>query len=268
MGLDDPHTSRASDPDDIVYDRFSERVCAELGRYVYRLVDPRDGETFYVGRGVNNRIFDHMEEAADGKKSSKTDRINAIHRAGAKVRTVIHRHALRDEDETATVEAALIQAYPDLTNQVAGTGTKKFGARSTDEAIKSLDLPPASFTDRKCLLLSISKRWPEEDDDAPTSWSDLYARSRHGWSLDVKRAQKADWVVAHAHGIVRAAFSADSWLPSADPIFAAFPKPEGANAHGFIGRPAASIAWRAWVDRRIPDRYRTRFGNPVRYVNI
>ena len=30
---------------------FSNEVCAELGYYVYRLVDPRNCQTFYVGKG-------------------------------------------------------------------------------------------------------------------------------------------------------------------------------------------------------------------------
>jgi hypothetical protein len=28
--------------------RFPEEVCQKLGNYVYRLIDPRNGETFYV----------------------------------------------------------------------------------------------------------------------------------------------------------------------------------------------------------------------------
>ena len=267
MSLDDARGG-GSASDEIIYDRFSESVSAELGRYVYRLVDPRNGETFYVGRGVNNRIFDHMDEAADGKRSAKTDRIREIHRAGQRVVTIIHRHNLEDADETATVEAALIQAYPKLTNQVAGEGTKEFGARSTDEAIRAYDQPPARFYDHKCLLLSISDHWPQDDDDAPVSWSDLYARTRHGWSLDLKRAEKAEWVVSHAKGIVRAVFTVDSWLPCDDPVFCAYPDAKGKKPYGFVGRPAAGQTWRDWVGRRVPDRFRTRFGNPVRYVNI
>ena len=27
---------------------------------VYRLIDPRNGETFYVGRGKGNRVFSHI----------------------------------------------------------------------------------------------------------------------------------------------------------------------------------------------------------------
>ncbi len=43
--------------------RFSQEVCEKLGYYVYRLVDPRNGETFYVGKGRNNRVFAHTERA-------------------------------------------------------------------------------------------------------------------------------------------------------------------------------------------------------------
>ena len=40
---------------------FSPEVCAELKYYVYRLVDPRNGQTSYVGKGKNNRVFAHAE---------------------------------------------------------------------------------------------------------------------------------------------------------------------------------------------------------------
>lgn len=40
--------------------RFSDTVIEKLQFYVYRLIDPRNGETFYVGRGRGNRVFDHV----------------------------------------------------------------------------------------------------------------------------------------------------------------------------------------------------------------
>jgi len=39
------------------HQRFPEEVCVKLGNYVYRLIDPRNGETFYVGKGKGNRVF-------------------------------------------------------------------------------------------------------------------------------------------------------------------------------------------------------------------
>lgn len=43
--------------------RFSEEVSNRLGNYVYRLIDPRNEETFYVGKGKGNRVFNHAEGA-------------------------------------------------------------------------------------------------------------------------------------------------------------------------------------------------------------
>ncbi|MCI4661368.1 MAG: hypothetical protein MRY63_06030 [Neomegalonema sp.] len=267
MSFDDPEQLRAKSPEEITYDQFSPRVAEKLGYYVYRLIDPRDGSTFYVGRGVDNRIFDHMDEAFEGRRSEKTDRISAIHRAGYKVVTVIHRHALRDQEEAAVVEAALIEAFPNLTNQVSGEGTRLYGCRDTDKVIGEYDLPPANFAYEKCLILSISSHWPKIADDAPTSWSDIYARARHGWALDVGRAAKADWIVVEARGIIRAIFTAERWLSADDPTFAAFPRAQ-AGAYSFIGQPASFVAWESWQNRRVPNRYRPHWGSVVRYVNI
>ncbi len=44
---------------------FPSDVAAKLKFYVYRLIDPRNGETFYVGKGKGNRVFSHIR-AAEG----------------------------------------------------------------------------------------------------------------------------------------------------------------------------------------------------------
>ncbi len=266
MGLDDFAAVRADEPEDVYYDRFSPKVCDALGFYVYRLEDPRNGETFYVGRGVNNRIFDHMDEAEAGARSAKTDRIRAIHEAGSKVIPIVHRHGLRDEDEAAVVEAALIEAFPNLTNQVAGEGTRLYGARSADSAIRAYDLPPAQFGAERCVILSLTPSWPSDPEAEPRAWYALYALARYPWSLDIERASKARFVVVQARGIVRGAFTADRWLAADDPAFAGFPRAQD-DDWGFCGAPAWR-QWRAWVGRRVPERFRTRFGQRVRYANI
>ena len=38
-------------------DRFPPEVANKLEYYVYRLIDPRNGEIFYVGKGRGDRIF-------------------------------------------------------------------------------------------------------------------------------------------------------------------------------------------------------------------
>lgn len=66
---------------------FPSGVIEHLGWYVYRLIDPRDGSTFYVGKGKGNRVFAHMrgEVAAtddDELLSNKLKQIREIRLSG------------------------------------------------------------------------------------------------------------------------------------------------------------------------------------------
>ena len=49
---------------------FPHEVRTKLGWYVYRLIDPRTGFTFYVGKGRGDRVFHHakglLDEEDDG----------------------------------------------------------------------------------------------------------------------------------------------------------------------------------------------------------
>lgn len=81
---------------------FPSGVIEHLGWYVYRLIDPRDGSTFYVGKGKGNRVFAHMRgevAAADDDEllSNKLKQIREIRLAGLEVIHVIHRHGMTDE---------------------------------------------------------------------------------------------------------------------------------------------------------------------------
>jgi hypothetical protein len=103
---------------------FSELVARRLKHYVYRLIDPRNGTTFYVGRGQGSRIFSHA--AGQGKPTDSEDNqalklktIWAIKNAGFEVQHVIHRHGM-DENTAKEVEAALIDSYPGLANIQGG----------------------------------------------------------------------------------------------------------------------------------------------------
>lgn len=104
---------------------FTPEVVPKLGTYVYRLIDPRNGETFYVGKGQSNRVFAHIheEQNLDGDDlSNKLKRVREIRLAGFEVAHVIHRHGM-DESTAFQVEAALMDAYPGLDNIAGGTGS-------------------------------------------------------------------------------------------------------------------------------------------------
>ena len=105
---------------------FSTEVLNQLKYYVYRLIDPRDGVTFYVGKGKGNRVFEHLncairENQEEVKKSLKLSRIREIQDKGLEVIHIIQRWGL-EENEAIEVEAALIDifALENLTNEIKG----------------------------------------------------------------------------------------------------------------------------------------------------
>ena len=42
---------------------FTPEVIEQLQYYVYRLIDTRNGQTFYVGKGKGNRLYAHINDA-------------------------------------------------------------------------------------------------------------------------------------------------------------------------------------------------------------
>jgi hypothetical protein len=112
-------------------DAFPAEVHQPLQWYVYRLIDPRNGNTFYVGKGKGDRVFQHARGALTeeveineaGVMDLKNEVIREILRAQLSVLHVVHRHGL-SEAVAYQVEAALIDAYPGLTNLVGGAGAR------------------------------------------------------------------------------------------------------------------------------------------------
>src|SRR5579864_6525837 len=118
---------------------FPLEVAEKLEYYVYRLIDPRNGETFYVGKGRGNRVFQHaigalkpgpQEDAHD----IKMKRIREIVDAQLEVGHVIHRHGIKDEETAFQVEAAVIDPYPGLSNRVGGHDND-FGVAHVEEIV-------------------------------------------------------------------------------------------------------------------------------------
>ncbi len=101
---------------------FPLSVIEKLDYYVYLLIDPENKQVFYVGKGIGNRIFAHINAAlTDATPSDKLDKIRAIRANGREVNHIVHRHGLA-EKEAFEVEAALIDfiGLSGLTNQVQG----------------------------------------------------------------------------------------------------------------------------------------------------
>jgi len=236
---------------------FPPEVTHQLKTYVYRLIDPRNGETFYVGKGRGNRVFAHIraEQNLEGDEiDNRLKRIRDIRLAGFEVAHVIHRHGM--DDKTALeVEAALIDAYPGLTNIASGEGNSDYGAMHAKEIVRRYCAQEADFK-HKALLISVNRSAAE---------TSLYEATRYAWKVSRAKAKKAEVILATIRGLIVGAFVADDWLEATG---RSFPGREDAPGRfGFVGHEAAPEIRDLYVGKRVPDKYRKPgAANPIKYT--
>ena len=248
---------------------FPPGVIEHLGWYVYRLIDPRYGNTFYVGKGKDNRVFAHMRgevAAADDDEllSNKLRQLREIRMAGLEVIHIIHRHGLPDEKTAYEVEAALIDAYPGLTNIMNGAGSNEYGSAHIKELIATYQPETVAF-EHRTLMISVNRSSKDID---------LYDAVRFSWRVNVERASKAEVILATVRGIVKGVYVADKWLKSTRenfPEMAAWDIDDEFEAtqnarYGFRGTQAPVDIAKIYLGKRIPDELRKKGSmSPVRY---
>jgi hypothetical protein len=234
---------------------FPPGVADKLKYYVYRLIDPRSGTTFYVGKGQGNRVFAHIhEQVGDDDPSLKLQRIRDIHLSGFEVAHVIHRHGM-DEKTALQVEGAVMDAYPGLTNVAGGTGNSDFGAQHAQEIIQRYSAPVAEFLHR-ALLISVNRSAAD---------TTLYEATRYAWKIDPKKAKQAEVILPTREGLIVGAFVATEWLEA---TLENFPGRElSPGRYGFIGSEAPKTMRSFYIGKRVPDEMRKPgSANPIRYT--
>jgi hypothetical protein len=160
------------------------------------------------------------------------------------------------DDETAfEVEAALIDAYPGLTNDVGGMRSNDYGVMHAKEIVQRYCAEPAVFTHR-ALLISVNKSAAERS---------LYEATRYAWKISKSKARQAEVILATLQGLIVGAFIADEWLEA---TAANFPERKDAPGRlGFLGREANEEIKKLYVGKRVPDEYRRPgAANPIKYT--
>ncbi len=261
-------------------DSFPQEVIQQLKWYVYRLIDPRDGETFYVGKGQGNRVFHHAKgdytvtvspdaggsDAEDREDSAdlKMKRIHEIRAVGLDVSHVIHRHGIESEGVAYEVEAALIDAYPGLTNLMEGHGSGDYGSRHVEEIVAQYAAEP--FEVEESLILIYVGRYLHRHDNP-------YHAVRCAWKINRNRANGYKLVLAHASGKVVGAYRPTAeWIPATQENFPGLigedfinPVTGSATRWGFAGHRAEDV-WNQYVGKRVPDEYKGA-QSPIRYCD-
>ncbi len=192
---------------------FSRKMQEELRFYVYALIDPRftPGKIFYIGKGVNNRLFDHVANATlTSATSDKLDVIREIQNAGKEVKHIILRHGLK-EKEAFEVEAAMIdllsagyQFDGTLTNIQKGHKHQARGIISADE-LNVFRVSKPFAAKHKLLCININSTFESLD---PQS---IYKAVKESWRIDVKKAKAVDFILAEYCGHVVGVFKAKEW---------------------------------------------------------
>jgi hypothetical protein len=239
---------------------FTPEVIEQLQYYVYRLIDPRTGQTFYVGKGKGNRVYAHINDALksfDGQSyesndedesSEKIKQIREIKAAGLEVIHVIQRYGLT-EKEAFEVEAALIDCYPGLTNIQGGYSSDR-GVNSAEVLQRVLSCE--EFKDQPDLKYCIIKI----NDHVLNERGSVYETVRKHWKVNLTRVQKIPYVLACHNGIVAEVYEAEKWYRSEE-------MPERCE---FIGKVADDGIRQLFINKRLPKKYcKKGMASPVLY---
>lgn len=231
---------------------FSETVQNRLMYYVYRIIDPRDDSTFYIGKGHGNRVFDHLKSIQKKAKgfSEKETKLRNLLLLGLQPSYIIHRHGM-DELTALEVEGALIDAYPDVLNEQEGHYNSERGAMSLNEIVFKYDLPEIPKPEFPVLVININNI------SDPFNPKTVYEQVRGNWVVSLKNAEKMKYVIAAYRGVAIGIFEPKEWLPSND-----------VRRFYFNGIAASPEVWKRFIGnagKRISDPKMRNTQNPIRY---
>ena len=228
--------------------------------YVYRLIDPRNLQTFYIGKGCGDRVYQHAKEASKLKFekdqtifTEKINLINEITSEGKEVICVIHRWGM-PEKTAFEVEAALIDAYPGLSNKISGHHSER-GIIPAEDLLKTLNAIeyndnkiPAEY---KYLIIKTSF-------SAIIANGSLYEATRRAWKRSLRSVRQYKYVLSVINGIVKEVYEVEKneWYNS--------PVEKDRIEFDNKGRIANDQIWRELIGKKIPSCYRKKgMSNPV-----
>lgn len=190
---------------------FDEKIFKELKFYVYMLLDPENKEPFYVGKGLDNRVFKHLEYALTDIDTSnaKYERIREIKQKGKEVIHVIVRHGLT-EDEAYQIEASLIDSLIYcgilLSNKVGGHNSVEKGLMTSDEIKRLYKAEPLEKIGNDCILININRKYKRG-----IGRQSIYEATKETWTIDRSKLPQLKYVLSEYRGLIVEVFEVNDW---------------------------------------------------------
>lgn len=230
------------------YSEFPTLVSERIAYYVYLLIDPRNNNIFYIGKGKGNRLFHHVEGVLDSSnKSDKLELIREIQLSGNEVEYKILRHGL-SEEMAFEVEAASIDliGLSNLKNEVRGHDSDR-GIKTLNELMSLYDSKPIERFDEPCLIITINRKYY-----SGISSEELYEATRGWWVIGEKR-ERVKFVLSTYNGIVREVYEVNDWE-------------KVGKRCCFGGRIASDNIRGKYINRSLENFIKVGSQNPVKYT--
>lgn len=243
--------------------KFSTKVQADLGSYVYLYIDPRNDTPFYVGKGRANRCFAHLR-ADDGSEKAKI--LRELQATGTKPQIEILRYGLTD-DEASLVESCVIDLLDleKLTNKVRGKHWKRGPRGSVDDIRVTLEARPVEIT-HPVILINIAQLYRPG-----MSPPELYDATRHAWRVNPSR-HPAEYALAIQGGIVREVYEIAQWFPAGTTYRTN--DQHGERRHDsdptrfeFVGHLAEPDVRKRYLHKSVEDYFVQGAQNPIKYIH-
>jgi hypothetical protein len=239
---------------------FDENTQKALKHYVYALIDPRNSKVFYIGKGQKNRVFDHIKASESSRSLGcifpKLEKIKSIQDDDLKVKHVIVRHGL-SEDQAFRIEATLIDFLgflgEDLTNEVAGHHSMKFGVMASEQIMQIYNAKPLLKIDHNAVIININKSY-----DRAKGGSNVYESTKESWVISKSRRSVLEYALSEYRGIIVEVYKINKWYQCSSVVN----KPE---RWGFDGTVAAKEVRDLYINKSISHIKKPGAANPIRY---
>ncbi|GAB3710159.1 hypothetical protein GCM10027592_46900 [Spirosoma flavus] len=197
---------------------FDEKTKQSLKYYVYMLVDPKNNIPFYIGKGSNDRLFQHLDCALSDEDISnvKYETIRKIQDNGGVVGHVIVRHGLTEE-QAFEVEASLIDAFNFsgilLSNKVGGHNSIEKGLMTCEEVKGLYNAEPLDDLPQDCVIININRKYERGYGE-----NAIYNATKGTWAINKAELQDSKgnilrkYVLSEYKGLIVEVFKVSRWF--------------------------------------------------------